>query len=250
MIRITRYLNEVLNKATSTLSIDEALYLAKDAGIATKQEIQKLIISSPSFSPNKSPFLISNFFDDKRKYQYFDDKNTVGDDNSINIDRLITSQQTSEITNIDRIIAEKTKPKSSLVFWFKGNRWNARAEGHGTCMRSTSRVVIQRGSGLVKVNGEEDLHKRWPIFYNRMDVLEPFYLAGCCGVYDVFIETKGGGITGQARSTRLAIARALVEANPTVKHFLDSALYEDIRQKMPKMPGRTGARSLRKWRKR
>lgn len=81
-------------------------------------------------------------------------------------------------------------------------------------------------------------------------------------MYDLFIETRGGGVTGQSRSTRLAVARALVNANPSIKFNVEgkalmvsiiklaAALYEDIRQKMPKMPGRTGARSLRKWRKR
>ncbi|GFE52742.1 ribosomal protein s9 [Babesia ovis] len=250
MIQITRVFNFTAHKSKRVLSIDEALFLAKEAGIATKQEVQKLIVYSPSFSPDKSPFLISNFFNEKRKCQTFDAETKDGWESNDAIEHLTTSEQIPEVTHIDHIIAEKTNPSANGIFWFKGSRWNSRAEGYGTCMRSTSRVVIQRGNGLVKVNGEEDLHRRWPIFYNRMDVLEPFYLAGCCGIYDLFIETRGGGVTGQSRSTRLALARALVAANPSLQYALEAALYEDIRQKMPKMPGRTGARSLRKWRKR
>lgn len=250
MILMSRVLKSALGKRQPALSIDEALYLAKEAGIATKAELQRLIVASPSFSADKSPFLISNFFNEKRKYESF---NTVTDDITRESDRgesIIASQQVGETSKIDRIIAEKTGHGSNDTFWRNGAYWNARAEGHGTCMRSTTRVILKRGSGVIKVNGEEDLYKRWPIFYNRMDVVEPLYLAGCCGMYDLFIETRGGGVTGQSRSTRLAVARALVNANPSIKFNVEAALYEDIRQKMPKMPGRTGARSLRKWRKR
>ncbi|CDR96310.1 Ribosomal protein S16, putative [Babesia bigemina] len=250
MLRITRLFAHAIGQNKKVLSIDEALYLAKDAGFATKAEIQKLIVASPPFSPDKSPFLISNFFNEKRGCQTFDEDIEEAKDQSTQIDRIISSQQLPEISQIDHILAEKTNPGSTNFFWNQGERWKVRADGFGTCMRSTTHLIIQRGRGIVKVNGEEDLYKRWPIFYNRMDVLEPLYLAGCCGVYDVFIETRGGGITGQSRSARLALARALVSANPSVKYALEAALYEDTRQKMPKMPGRTGARSLRKWRKR
>lgn len=224
--------------------------MAKEAGIATKSEIQRLVVASPSFSSDKSPFLISNFFNEKRKFEHFDEEKECKTRESDQNECIVASEQLSDISQIDTIIASKTNPDANELFYHNGALWKVRSEGHGTCMRSTSRVVIQRGSGIIKVNGEEDAYKRWPIFYNRMDVIEPFYLAGCCGIYDLFIQTKGGGVTGQSRSTRLALARALVDANPSLRCFLEAALYEDVRQKMPKMPGRTGARSLRKWRKR
>jgi hypothetical protein len=49
-----------------TYSIEEALYLAKEAGIYTTGELQKQIIRSPSFSTDKNPFLIENFFQPAR----------------------------------------------------------------------------------------------------------------------------------------------------------------------------------------
>lgn len=64
---------------------------------------------------DKSPFLISNFFNEKRKYESF---NTVTDDITRESDRgesIIASQQVGETSKIDRIIAEKTGHGSNDV---------------------------------------------------------------------------------------------------------------------------------------
>ncbi|EAN30615.2 Ribosomal protein S9/S16 family protein [Theileria parva strain Muguga] len=232
------------------LSLDEALYLAKEAGITTKAEIQKLIIYSPSFSNDKSPFLISNFFKNRPPQDSAEAESEDLKSEPENPEFNMYIEPESEISNFNKIIASKLHPNSLNLFWHNNSWWNVYSEGYGTCMRSTSHVILNRGSGIVKINGEEDLYKRWPLFYNRMDVLEPFYISGCAGVFDLFIKTKGGGTTGQSRATRLAVARALVNSNPSLHYYLKDSLYEDLRQKMPKMPGRTGARSQRKWVKR
>lgn len=62
------------------------------------------------------------------------------------------------------------------------------------------------------MNGDEDLYVRWPLYYNRMDVLQPFLLTQTAGVYDLFIHARGGGSSGQAGAARLAVGRALVNA--------------------------------------
>ncbi|CDJ60683.1 ribosomal protein S9 domain-containing protein, putative [Eimeria maxima] len=63
---------------------------------------------------------------------------------------------------------------------------------------------------------------------------------------------SGGGPSGQAAAARLAIARALVDACEDCQPELEEAmmLYEDTRQRMPKMPGRMKARKQRQWSKR
>eukprot|EP00439_Symbiodinium_sp_Y106_P071845 s2539_g13.t1 len=84
---------------------------------------------------------------------------------------------------------------------------------------NTNPTVLVRGTGIFRVNGEqdevEDMYSRWPQIYNRVDVCQPFKLTGTAGQYDVFVETRGGGLSGQAGATRLAISRALFEANPS-----------------------------------
>jgi len=53
---------EPIVKGTPKLTMSEALFLAKEAGIFTTREIQTHIVKSPSFSTNKSPFLLEDFF--------------------------------------------------------------------------------------------------------------------------------------------------------------------------------------------
>jgi len=112
--------------------------------------------------------------------------------------------------------------------------------------------VICRGSGLFRINGEQDMYARWPQIYNRMDVCQPFKLTGTAGQFDIFVEVRGGGLGGQAGATRLAVARALLMANPACHDALQRGfcLLEDTRQKMSKQPGRAGARKGYPWTKR
>mmetsp|Transcript_115517 Transcript_115517/g.226524 ORF Transcript_115517/g.226524 Transcript_115517/m.226524 type:complete len:97 (+) Transcript_115517:1-291(+) len=92
----------------------------------------------------------------------------------------------------------------------------------------------------------------WPMYYHRFDVCQPFQLTGTAGAYDVFVQVAGGGSSGQAGAARLAIARALLMANPACHDDLQRGycLLEDTRQKMSKMPGKEGARSSFPWTKR
>ena len=101
----------------------------------------------------------------------------------------------------------------------------------------------------MKVNGEEDFYKRWPLLSNRFDVLYPFEATGAAGLFDVFIHVKGGGISGQAGAARLAVGRALVAANPLCEDDLRDTLvlHEDTRQKTSKFPGKKGAYARRNW---
>ncbi|CBZ49798.1 hypothetical protein NCLIV_002860 [Neospora caninum Liverpool] len=142
--------------------------------------------------------------------------------------------------------------RDANVFIHNGSEWLWQAEGTGTRKRAAAHVIIRRGTGQVRVNKDEDLYVRWPFYYNRMDVLQPFYLTGTAGIYDLFIHVRGGGSSGQAGAVRLAVGRALVNACPACASRLeeDMVLYEDTRQRMPKMPGRMKARKMRTWTKR
>ena len=46
-----------------SMQVEEALYLAKEAGYFTARERQLQIVRSPPFSPRDRPFLIENFFE-------------------------------------------------------------------------------------------------------------------------------------------------------------------------------------------
>ncbi len=70
--------------------------------------------------------------------------------------------------------ALKKMSKSSHIPAFRdpntGLEWLSRAEGQGTHARATAKVVIVRGSGKIKVNGEEDFTSRWPHLYYSLKV--------------------------------------------------------------------------------
>ncbi|KAF8822005.1 putative ribosomal protein S9 [Cardiosporidium cionae] len=238
-------------------ALEEALYLTKEAGIITAKERQLLIVKSPIFSPDKSPFVLENFFSTiEEKEEDFNETGLMefSDPSESSADNNIGDAAESESVpaEIHRSIIENFNPKWKKSFRHNNQEWLEEAEGRGTCKRAAAHVIIRRGNGQVRVNKDEDVYSHWPYYYNRMDVLQPFYLSKTAGIYDLFIHTRGGGLSGQSRATRLAVARALVNASPSCAEDFaeDSVLYEDKRQKMPKMPGRKGARKMKSWSKR
>ncbi|KJP90261.1 hypothetical protein AK88_00109 [Plasmodium fragile] len=264
---------EKKNKRDYILSLDEALYLSKEMGIKTTTEVQKIVMRSPPFSPDMSPFLIDNFLCSANKDSHADEiaqideklkaleeredgnneENEQGEvEGALQNNKINDVAQNREQDIIKKILIEKFNKKRGKTFIHNDMEWLEESEGIGTNKRSCAYVYIKRGSGIVKVNDEEDLYIRWPYFYNRMDVLEPFYVTNTCCVFDVFIKLKGGGTSGQSKAARLAIGRALLNACPLIYDDLKQhhILYEDMRQKFPKMPGRKKSRAMKQWSKR
>ncbi len=86
---------------------------------------------------------------------------------------------------------------------------------------SVARVYLRNGSGKVTVN-KRDFEDFFPVDVHRNTVLQPFQVTDTMGKYDVFVNVKGGGITGQAEAIRLGIARALVDINEDYRAVLKS----------------------------
>ena len=87
---------------------------------------------------------------------------------------------------------------------------------------SVVRVRLREGTGIVKLNGRA-LDEFFPTMANRMRVLEPLRVAGVDGRFDIEAVLEGGGITGQVDGIRLAIARALIENDATLRPVLKKA---------------------------
>ena len=77
-----------------------------------------------------------------------------------------------------------------------------------------------------------------------MQVRQPLTLTDTTGRFDVIVNVKGGGYTGQAEALRLAIARALVKINPEDKSVLrkHGFMTRDPRAVERKKPGQPKAR--------
>lgn len=117
-------------------------------------------------------------------------------------------------------------------------------EGVGRRKVATARArLYPGGNGLVVVN-DRPLQE---YFAREMDIaylLEPLKATGLEGRFNVSVKVRGGGITGQASAAQLAIARALLKADPELRPILRKGgfLTRDARVKERKKPGLKRAR--------
>lgn len=116
---------------------------------------------------------------------------------------------------------------------------------------STAMVRLMQGTGKMLVNG-----KPMQEYLTKDDlmvlVLKPLEVTGMVGKVDVICSARGGGLTGQAGSLRLAIARALVKMNEEFKKALKKAglLSRDPRMVERKKYGQVKARKRYQYSKR
>lgn len=96
---------------------------------------------------------------------------------------------------------------------------------------SVSRIYLSAGSGNITVNGR-DVKEYFPLEQLVISLNRPFVLTETEGKYDVKVNVKGGGITGQVEATRLAISRALVEIDAENKPALKA---EGLMTRDPRM---------------
>jgi small subunit ribosomal protein S9 len=106
-----------------------------------------------------------------------------------------------------------------------------------------SRVYMSAGSGAISVNGK-DYKQYFPTEVLQIILNQPFATINGVGGYDVKVNVRGGGVSGQAEATRMAIARALVELNAEFRPALkkEGFLTRDSRMVERKKYGRRKAR--------
>jgi small subunit ribosomal protein S9 len=105
------------------------------------------------------------------------------------------------------------------------------------------RARLTPGEGLVTVNGRS-LEEYFPTASHQNTVLSPLQVTGNTQKFDVEVSAKGGGLSGQAGATRLAISRALLELDSELRPALkaEGFLTRDGRAKERKKSGQPGAR--------
>ena len=108
---------------------------------------------------------------------------------------------------------------------------------------SVARVILRSGNGKILVNGKE-FEKAFPLLVSREDITKPFDVTETSGKYDVYVNVKGGGSTGQAQAIRLGIARAFIDTNPDFRPSLkiEGFLTRDPRMVERKKYGQPKAR--------
>lgn len=108
---------------------------------------------------------------------------------------------------------------------------------------SVARVYLADGTGKITINKRE-LTDYFPKATSRYVVEQPLNLMEVTDKYDINVNVKGGGTTGQAGAIRLGIARALLELNASDRGELKKAgfLTRDARKVERKKYGLAGAR--------
>lgn len=83
---------------------------------------------------------------------------------------------------------------------------------YGTGRRKTSiaKVKLIPGTGKITVNGK-DVNEYLPYETLVMDLTQPLDITNTREIFDVIVEVKGGGFSGQTGAIRLGITRALLE---------------------------------------
>lgn len=121
----------------------------------------------------------------------------------------------------------------------------------GRRKRSVAKVTLTNGTGKITVNGK-DVKDYMPYETLVMDLIQPLELTDTLKKFDIEINVKGGGFSGQTGAIRLGIARALMLVNNENRPVLKTSgmITRDARIKERKKYGLKKARRAPQFSKR
>jgi len=151
----------------------------------------------------------------------------------------MTKKQNDDATPDINIEIDKKPQPPAKPSPDKGGYW----WGTGRRKSSVARVRIRPGDGKLLINKKElgDYFKREQ---DRVIVLAPLKTVDAEKMFDIFVNVKGGGTTGQSGATSLGVARALKTYNDVYVQALRDGghLTRDSRMVERKKYGQRGAR--------
>ena len=120
---------------------------------------------------------------------------------------------------------------------------NAKYYGTGRRKSSVARVYLVPGTGKVTIN-KRDMDEYFGLDTLKVIVRQPLAATETADKFDVLVNVRGGGYTGQAGAIRHGIARALLNVDADYRPILKSAgfLTRDPRMKERKKYGLKAAR--------
>ena len=132
-------------------------------------------------------------------------------------------------------------------------------QGTGHRKSSIAKVTMVSGKGKITVNGR-DVNEYFPFPTLVMDLKQPLTFTNTEDKFDINVEVKGGGFSGQAGAVRLGITKALLEYDKNTDPTSDSSfrkilkakgfITRDSRIKERKKPGLRKARKAPQFSKR
>ena len=120
---------------------------------------------------------------------------------------------------------------------------NTKFYGTGRRKKSIARVYLVPGTGKITIN-KRDIDEYLGLETLKLVVRQPLVATETVDKFDVLVNVRGGGFTGQSQALRLAIARALVKMNAEDKAALraEGFMTRDPRSVERKKPGQPKAR--------
>ena len=116
---------------------------------------------------------------------------------------------------------------------------------------AVARVWMKPGDGSITIN-RRPMDEYLTRGSDKLLIRHPLELTDSLGKYDINVNVKGGGISGQAGAIRHGITRALILINPDLRMPLKRAslVTRDPRMKERKKYGQPGARKRFQYSKR
>lgn len=123
--------------------------------------------------------------------------------------------------------------------------------GTGRRKSSVARVILRPGNGEIKVNGK-DVDEYFDFETLKVLLRSPLEVTDNLDKFNVIVNVKGGGYTGQAGAIRLGIARALTKVDDSYRGILkrEGYLTRDPRKKERYKYGKKKARKSPQFSKR
>ena len=123
--------------------------------------------------------------------------------------------------------------------------------GTGRRKSSVARVYLVPGTGKITIN-KRDIDEYFGLETLKLIVRQPLEETGNADKFDVSVNVRGGGFTGQAGALRHGVSRALCEADIENRPALKAAgfLTRDSRMKERKKYGLKKARRASQFSKR
>lgn len=125
-------------------------------------------------------------------------------------------------------------------------------QGTGRRKTAVARVRLFPGNGEVVVNGRSAQEFFGAREFLHHTINSPLLLTNNQDAFNVLVKVRGGGDSGQAQAVRHGIARALLDADETLRPILKKAgfLTRDPRMKERKKAGLRRARKAPTYTKR
>ncbi|MBC8461320.1 MAG: 30S ribosomal protein S9 [Deltaproteobacteria bacterium] len=124
---------------------------------------------------------------------------------------------------------------------------------YATGKRKTAiaRVWMRSGDGNIIIN-KRPIDEYLSTEIAKMIVAQPLELTNTMGMYDIMVNVKGGGFSGQVGAIKHGISRALLKINPEFRGPLKKAgfITRDSRIKERKKYGQRSARARFQYSKR